>query len=98
MPGPSHRSASRGTHSLVREATALWDSPLTPPSDISADLLQAPLLHLEQELSLSCTICKRALRDCRAALVRDWASVKVTSSGSWFSHHPHAIALDHDLG
>ncbi|KZT67166.1 hypothetical protein DAEQUDRAFT_767397 [Daedalea quercina L-15889] len=59
----------------LASAHLVWDARPTA-TDISTSLLQAPLLHLERELT--CPLCRGALRDRVAILVREWASVKVT--------------------
>ncbi|KAH9924890.1 uncharacterized protein B0H18DRAFT_909010 [Fomitopsis serialis] len=56
----------------LASAHLAWDA----RPNISTNMLQAPLLHLERELS--CPLCKGALRDRVSVLVREWASVKVT--------------------
>ena len=70
----------------------LSGSELTLSLDISTNLLQAPLLHLEQELS--CPMCQRALRDRVTTLVRDWASVKVFARAHHiYSTTPHIVSI-----
>ncbi|TFY50363.1 hypothetical protein EVJ58_g11080 [Rhodofomes roseus] len=56
----------------LASAHLVWDA----RPNISINMLQAPLLQLERELS--CALCKQALRDRVSVLVREWASIKVT--------------------